>query len=143
MDRPTDRCHPNWSNDSYSKIFLRINVGQNKTSTDNCTKKEFFRICHQLPKLLKVWHLFEENLSLTIGMWLSLSENFSLIIIFHFLNLSLIEKINKVHGRVGAFDWVPYALRHFFVLNVSNKKTTVDNYTKTNGKRIFLKVLQV
>ena len=39
------RCHPNWSNDSYSKIFLRINVGPKKTSSDNCTKKDFQQIC--------------------------------------------------------------------------------------------------
>ena len=44
------RCHPNWSNDSYSKIFLRINVGQKKTSSDNYTKKKFYRICKQVPK---------------------------------------------------------------------------------------------
>ena len=39
------RCHPNWSNDSYSKIFLRINVGPKQISSDNCLKKEIKQIC--------------------------------------------------------------------------------------------------
>ena len=42
-EAPGQGCHPNWSNDSYSKIFLRINVGPKKTSSDNCTKKELYK----------------------------------------------------------------------------------------------------
>ena len=43
--KQAQRCHPNWSNDSYSKIFLRINVGPKQTSSDNCSKKEIKQIC--------------------------------------------------------------------------------------------------
>ena len=52
FSRLVERCHPNWSNDSYSKIFLRINVGPKKTSFDNRTKKDMQQICRQLLKKL-------------------------------------------------------------------------------------------
>ena len=43
-----------------------MNVGQKKTRADKYSKKEFQQICQQLPKWIKVWHLYEENISMII-----------------------------------------------------------------------------